>query len=276
MDQSPVELLDLIASFSNSDDLPQLSTISRTWQSVIERRTMRAIDLQSTDLEDFSNIFVHHSRQAALVNLSYNVILPAYSDYQCARFETDDDQQQNNEVLTDAVHALFSLLHSWDEEAARLAETEISSRSRPRRMLWTLNAYSPADVDHREGADVEMQRFYAEQYRGRQDIFEHRYERSFLRIFNYEGLPAVSRISRFHVKQLCDQRRIEGATLVRIAAKLPNLETIVWAVNDNEKHNPLVRQNHRFGKLSINLKILLVFSNQIDSQSLPFLQDFNF
>lgn len=251
MVQLPVELLDRIASFSSSNDLPQLSTISRAWQSVVERRTMRAIQLKSTDLQDFSNVFIHQNRRAALVDLSYNVILPAYNDHQCARFETDRDKQRNNQALTDAIHALLFLLHSWDEEAVGLSGDEMTSYSRPAvagRISWTLDAYSPTDVHHRQDVNVDAQRFEAQLAGGRKDLFEHRYERSFLRMLNCEGLPAVSRIGGFHVEELCHRRRIEGASLAGIAAKLPNLETIVWAVNDDEKRDALVRQVHRFGK----------------------------
>lgn len=108
----PLEVLSMIASFSTSDDLPRLSTVSRAWQFVIERHTMGSIHVESTDLQNFSNIFAHHDRRAILMNLSYDVVLPAYSDHQCATFETNLDKQRNNEALTDAVHSLFSILHS--------------------------------------------------------------------------------------------------------------------------------------------------------------------
>lgn len=256
MAQLPVELLNIIASFSSSNDLPRLSTISRAWQSAVERRTMRSIQLKSTDLQHFSNIFVHQNRRAALVELSYNAILPAYSDHQCARFETDGDKQQNNQALTDAIRSLLSLLHSWDDRAAGLSDSDMASHSRPAaagRISWTLNAYSPTDVDHRENVDVQAQRFQAQLAGGRKDLFEHRYERSFLRMFNCEELPVVSRIGAFRADEMWYRRRIEGRSLAGIAAKLPNLETVVWTVNDDEKRDVVARQMHRFGTYMCNL-----------------------
>lgn len=242
MVQLPIELLEMIASFSSSSDLARLSTVSRAWQSVAERRTMRAIHLKSSDLQHFSRIFVHQICRTALVDLSYDVILPTYSDHQCARFETLRRMQRNNQTLTDAVHALFSLLHSWDEEL---------SHSRPAaagRISWTLHAYSPTDADHREDVDLNAQRMEVQMAGGRKDLFEHRYERSFLRMLNCEELPAVSRIGEFRVEELYYQQCVEGVSLTGIAAKLPNLENIVWAVNDDEKRVAPLRQELRFGK----------------------------
>lgn len=43
-------------------------------------------------------------------------------------------------------------------------------------------------------------------------------------------------------EELCCHRRIEGASLVGIAAKLPNPETLVREVNEDEKRDALVRQ----------------------------------
>lgn len=157
-------------------------------------------------------------------------------------------QTANNQALTEAVHALFSLLHSWDEDAA---DDEIVSHSPPAaagHISLALDAYSPTDVDHRGHLTVEADRLAAQLAGGRPDLFEHRYERSFLRVSDCERLSTVSRIGGFYVEELCHRRRILGRSLAGIAAKLPNLETIVWAVNDDGRRDALVRQEHRYGK----------------------------
>lgn len=248
MVELPVELFDIIASFSRTSDLPRLSTVSRAWQSTVERFTMREIHIKSTDLQDFSNVFVHPNRRAALINLSYDVVLPAYSERQCARFETGQDKQRNNETLTDAVHSLFSLLHSWDKKARIQSDGTLGYERAEAagRILLTLDAHSPLDPDRREHVDVRAQRLETLLPNGRKDLFEHRYERSFLRILRCEELSAVPRIRGFEVKKLCHRRRIEGASLAGVAAKLPNLDTIVWAINDDEKFHEAVRQQNRF------------------------------
>lgn len=251
MVELPVELFDIIASFSRTSDLPRLSTVSQAWQSIVERYTMREIHIKSTDLQHFSNVFIHPNRRAALMNLSYDVVLPAYSERQCARFETGQEKQRNNEFLTDAIHSLFSLLHSWDKRA-RIQSNGTLSYERAEaagRISLTLDAHSPVDVDRREHVNVIAQRLETLMPNGRKDLFEHRYERSFLRILRCDELSAVSRIRGFEVTKLCHRRRIEGASLAGVAAKLPNLETIVWAINDDEKFYEAVRRQNRFGKI---------------------------
>lgn len=74
------------------------------------------IQIKSTHLQVFSNMFAHHNRQTALVSIDFDVVLPAYSDNQCAWFENVQDKQWNNEALTDAVHSLFSILYSYHKE----------------------------------------------------------------------------------------------------------------------------------------------------------------
>ncbi|MCJ1262953.1 hypothetical protein MMC22_002823 [Lobaria immixta] len=81
---------------------------------------------------------------------------------------------------------------------------------------------------------------------GRKDLFEHRHKSSFLRISRCHELPVVSLIRGFRAKELCHWQRIEGSSLARVAAKLPNLETDVWIANDDEKFYYASRQQNRF------------------------------
>lgn len=240
------ELIALILIFLDLDELKNYVTVSKSWQYAVERCTFRTIHLKSTDLDLFRDIFVDH-RRAALADLSYDVILPTYSDHQCARFETDEDKRYNNEALTEAIHRLFSILHSWNQEIAHGTRTSKQTRS----ISFKLNAYSPMDVDHRENVDVEDQRFQAQLAGGRKDLFDHRYEHSFLRVLKLAELPELLQVTSFYAEELCYNRRIEGSSLAGIAGKLPNLETIVWAVNDDEKGYPDIRRQHRYGNSNI-------------------------
>ena len=249
MVELPIELMDIILSFSSRKDFPRLSTVSRTWQFVIECHTMRAVRIKSTDLQEFSKIFLHHNRRAALKKLAFDVVLPPYSDDQSTRFETQQDNRRNNEVQTDAIHSLFSILHSWDEEVG-IPGNGSASYQRPANAGHTsliLKAYSSADPGQRP--EITSCHFGA-----RESLYEERYQRSFLRISMCDELPTASRIRSFEARELCYQRRIEGASLSRVAAKLPNLEKIYWAVNDDEKIYETVRQQHRFGNGLCNIK----------------------
>jgi hypothetical protein len=91
LNELSLEQLAIILFYLGSFELTKYVTVSRLWQYAIERRTFLKIQLKSTDLLAFSNIFVEN-RRAGLTELSYSVILPTYSDYQCARFEREKDK----------------------------------------------------------------------------------------------------------------------------------------------------------------------------------------
>lgn len=254
MVELPLELVHIIASFSSPYDFLRLCTVSRAWQLVIESHTMRKVHIKSTDLQDFSKIFSHHNRRAALMKLTYDVVLPTYSDRQRARYESHHDKQQNNEALANAVQSLFSILHSWDEEVRMLGNTT-ASHQRPvvaGRISLILNVHSPTDVHGREHVDIRAQRGKSHLHNGQKHMFERRYARSarsFLKISRCDELPSVSRIRDFQTINLCHWRRIEGASLSRVAARLPNLETINWVVSDNDQFDQSVRQQQNLGKI---------------------------
>ena len=215
-----------------------LSAVSRRWQFVIECHTMHTIDVESTELQDFSRVFAHHNRRAALKKLVFNVVLPSYSDDECALFETLQDKQRNSEVFSDAVHSLTSILHSWDEDVGMLGNAT-ASYQRPvitGRISLVLGAYSPSDQDDT-----------IDEY-DKDTLYQDRWQRSFLRISRCYELPKVSRICDFKTVEW-RFRHIEGASLAEVAAKLPNLEKISWSVYDDDKVYTAMRQQHRFGKI---------------------------
>lgn len=238
----PLELFAIILSFLDRNELFRYVTVSRLWQHAIERYTFREIYLKSTDTKYFSDKVVGH-RRTALKKLNYHVILPTYSDHHCAKFETKKDKQMNNEALTESIHQLFSILRSWNQTASEGAAT---CQSGPFLSL-TLDAYSMMDICHRNSVDFNEQRMQSQVAGGRQDLVEHRYEHSFLQVLRIDELPELPCISQFHSFRLYYRRRIEGSSLAGIAARLPNLQNIFWAVNDDEKKYPSVRQQHRFG-----------------------------
>lgn len=225
----PPELIAMVVSHLSPYPLTQYVTISRQCQYEIERGTFRKILLKSTDLQSFSDIFIGH-RRAALRELTYDAILPTYSGRQRSRRERTKDQQLNSEALTEAVHGLFSVLHSWN--GAGNHGTAVDERGPS--ITFRLQAYSLMDLDKRNTVN------FLEQASDVDNI-----------ILRVNELPEVTQISDFRTEVLCWARRIEGSSLAGIAAKLPNLERISWVVNDDEKRYPALRQQHRFGNLAI-------------------------
>lgn len=246
--ESMPELIAPILSFLDPNDLINYATVSKSWQLAVERCTFRKIHLKSTELDRFEDIFVVRHRRAALAVLSYDIILPTYSIHQCARFETKEDKRLNNEALMESLHRIFSLLHSWYEQELMADDNTTPAFRETRSITFKLNAYSPMDVDRRKNVDVEEERHQSTLAGGRADLFEHRYEHSYLRVPEVAELPELLRVTAFHAEELCYNRRIEGSSLAEIANKLPNSEEIVWAVNDDEKRYPEIRQQHRQGK----------------------------
>ena len=241
----PPELLAMIISFLDYHERRRYVTISRQWQLQIEPHAFRKIRLKSTDLQAFSDIFVGH-RRALLADLRYDVVLPSYDDCQRARFERTKDKQANNEVLTEAIHGLFSVLASWNEAK----DHKIATCQRRQHISFDLRAYSLTDVDERRDEDVLPETRDACDFEDRYSRFRLRYKHSFLQILRVGELPEVSQISDFQCYGLSWPRRIEGSSLAGVVAKLPNLETLEWTINDDEKRYPAVRQQHRFGILA--------------------------
>lgn len=248
MDSLPLELLAIIVSLLDPSERARYATISRQWQAAVERLTFRSVRLKSIDLKRFSDVFVGH-RRAALTELDYHVILPSYSENSCAKFENEKDKSLNNEAFTKAIHSLFGILHCWDEVktnngAAKEEYKKSEARARP--ISLTLTAYSPLDPPYRE--NIERHRYQVTVSLERNDLFERRYEHSFLRLLKPDRLPLVLCISRLKTPVKVEiPRRLDGASVAAIAAKLPNLGVIDWSLSDDEKKFPSLRQQHRYG-----------------------------
>lgn len=102
-----------------------------------------------------------------------------------------------------------------------------------------MNAYSLSDAPYREGVDVRQQRVDAVMSGYLNDFFKIRYEHSLLKLLRADELPPISPISTFITTEgLCFLRRMEGASLAGLGAKMPNLETVAWWVHDDGKEIP--------------------------------------
>ncbi|KAK4691316.1 hypothetical protein P7C71_g5656, partial [Lecanoromycetidae sp. Uapishka_2] len=252
MHQLPQELISHIATFVKRKDdqsqaplghhpqgpskLAPYATISRIWQYAIERLTFQRIGLKSTELSYFSDIVVSHRRRY-LAYLHYEIILPTYSEARCAKFENDHDKHMNNEVFTDACVGLLRILKSWESP---------SSNSSQRAYAITLNlyaAFSPMDDGHR-GQEKDPKDKSQSAVNKREDLLDHRYEHSVLRLLKTQDLPTVSTISEFW-GDLHEPRSIEPSSVAAIAASFVNLRAIFWTLKDNEKKDTRMRLDDR-------------------------------
>ena len=222
--------------------LPAYATISRSWQYAIEPHTFCEINLNSTKIDDFSHIVVKHRRKL-LRRLGLNVILPIYTDKARAKFETDKDKQSNNRVFTKAIRDLLALLRSWHDESLTIGK-DSHTPIRQSLHLYIGDCYSPRDCPYQGWGKYQEDRREWELGR-RHDLFQLRYSSSLLQLESTEGIQLVPQISSFHKSR--SNRNIEPRSLAMIASKFPNLDSIRWSLMDNEKRDPRLRQQTRFG-----------------------------
>lgn len=259
MDQLPQELISHIATFLEREDdqshvpllfrrrepskLPPYATISRKWQYAIERLTFPEIWLKSTEMDYFSETMLAHRRRSLAV-LQYEIVLPTYGEARCAKFETDDEKRLNNECFTDAIHALFRVMKSWEgtEGPETLHHTQ----------AICLNLYAPySPMDGiRRGPEKYKKDKWSSGIGERDDLWEHRYEHSVLRLSNSRDLPSLSSISELY-GNLHYVRSIEPRSIVEILAKLDNLKSVRVTLKENEKKDRQMQQDDRKGKCSL-------------------------
>ncbi|KAL8677527.1 MAG: hypothetical protein Q9186_006039 [Xanthomendoza sp. 1 TL-2023] len=230
-DQSPIALLRRIGRPSK---LPPLATLSRKWQHAVESHTFRLLRTKSTDLPYLTQVLTP-PRRKYLSHLAYDIVLPTYTDNECAKYETKDDMERNSQAFTYAIHSLFQFLKSW--EAGGVG-------TKPRSFFLDISdIYSPMDRFFRDDYLEDEEQFESGK---RYDLWEHRYEHSFLQLSEHPTLPALSCISSFRLfTSRTNYRKVEPHSAMRLAAKLANLGSVDLTLNDNEKRNPHIRQQHR-------------------------------
>lgn len=224
--------------------LPAYAAISRSWQDVIERQTFREIIVKSTEIDYFSRIMANRRRKI-VSRLELNVILPTYTDKACAKYETEKDKQSNNRVFTNAIKDLLALLRSWHDESQTTRNRSDAPIEQSLR-LCIGDCYAPMD-SHYRGWEKYEQDLLEREFERRDDLFEQRYGSSLLQLESIEGIQEIPQITSFHRSP--SHRHIEPRSLAMLASKFPNLDSFRWRLEDNEKRNPQLRQQTRFGGL---------------------------
>lgn len=260
MDRLPQELVTHVASFVEHQKpavdfwerqkavskLPPYATLSRKWQLAIESRTFRSLQCKSSELPTLIHFLTRQPhRKRLLLFLTYDVVLPTYTDNECAKFETAEDMQKNNQAFTYAIHVLFQFLKTWDRE-------NDSSL-----FLDLLDIHSPMDGRHRGPDKYEEDE---EQYGlgKRHDLWEHRYEKSLLQLLDHPKLPTLSCVSRFQTYS--HSRPIEPNSAILLTTKLPNVESVTLNLREQRRKDPHVRQQARYGNVEIHPRLFLGFS----------------
>lgn len=86
----------------------------------------------------------------------------------------------------------------------------------------------------------------------RNNSWEHSYKHSNIQLLDHPEIPILSFVSAFKIGPDLT-RRIEPSAAVALARKLPNIKSIRWYLNDNERHKPNVRRLWRNGMALLGL-----------------------
>ncbi|KAL8933990.1 MAG: hypothetical protein Q9211_005469, partial [Gyalolechia sp. 1 TL-2023] len=216
-----------------SSTLPPYATLSHRWQLAVEFHTFRSIGLKSTEIPYFSQTLTHHRRHL-LSHLDYQVVLPPYSDNRCAKFETEQEMDRNCLAFSEAIHALFQVLKTWESDGA--------GRSSSTFTLELSDIYSPMDKRHR-GPEKDKEDQWQYELGQRHDLWEHRYEHSFLQLLEHAKLPTLSCVSSFCLPLL--SRQVLPQSSVLLAAKFADVQNVTLHVNGTGKKGPDILQQSR-------------------------------
>ncbi|KAK4156177.1 hypothetical protein C8A00DRAFT_30990 [Chaetomidium leptoderma] len=233
MDNLPLELTAKIASYLPREDSngalvrPNISSVSRQWKSAIEMITFRELKVKSTELAEFAANFSGSKshRRGLLKALGFSIVLPDYSNADCAIYESNQDRLVNDKVASDAVAALFDILSTWGSHRDNAVELII-------------DAYSPMDAFYC-GFDKRAQDERAARARIRADLFALRYKHSYIRIADVDKLPTVPCIKALYLDN--GDRHFYPGSVVALAAKTPTLEQLIWVYTEPDVYLTLRR-----------------------------------
>lgn len=230
-------------------DKPRLATVSRRWQTTIEKQTFREIKVRSDDLATFEAI-VNPNRHALVHCLKYTIVLSPYSRVARGRFECAQDRLTNNRVFTTALRDLFQILSSWcgsgaDHGSAHTVEFVLQ------------DIYSPSDDGYRSFGNVSdiSQGLYGSRPLIRRaqpddadevlkrDLLRCRFKYSYLSLVAPANLPPVPIITRFEERRML--RKISPEAFIRISACFPNMLDACSFLWDDERQYPALSSLNR-------------------------------
>ena len=255
MDKLPLEVIVNIASYlpkhlddgkiplplvaSNALVRPGIASLSRRWQFAVESTVFRDIELKSTEMDEFSGIFsaAQSHRRRFLKDLSYNIILPTYSEADFPTYESDQDRLANDTAASAAVLRLFSVLATWGSDPGLSIRLSIS-------------VHSPTDLRR---YNINRQEYDFERLMERiSDLIEKRYE------YSYTSLPSLGRLPLVPCITSMDpyggERNFHPTALVKLTAHTPSVERLDWRYNEPYVYFPLRRQIR--GELTESLSTL--------------------
>jgi hypothetical protein len=203
-----------------SSALPSYATISKQWKEAVEFVTFHRLDVRNEDLGQLRTI-VTHNRCKYVRKLSYKILLPEYSQEQGRCMETNEEQETNNDVFTQSIVDLFSILKQW-EEAGLL----------PNLRLFIKDPESPSDCTK----------------------FERRIRSTYLALSGVDRLSTLSSISYLQINGSYRRMTLPSVGL-QLAAFLPNLKHIYEESAEVGSQMAKIEKRSTFAKLLEQTKL---------------------
>ncbi|KAL2205630.1 hypothetical protein CC79DRAFT_1371432 [Sarocladium strictum] len=143
MEKLIAEILDEILAhvfedISGPGELARYAMVCRQWQKAVEFKTLRSIELDSRDIDDFCKIFGHSvftHRRHALRTLDVTVQIPG-------RSLMPKNCEENNIYFRDSIVQLLRELASWEKDTNQ--DQRVARRSSP--LQLTLTWKEPLDL----------------------------------------------------------------------------------------------------------------------------------
>ncbi|CAG8979374.1 hypothetical protein HYALB_00002500 [Hymenoscyphus albidus] len=198
-------------------------------KEAVELITFHSLQVRSNQLSDFRT-HVTGNRRKYLTRLIYHIVLPEYPKEVYGHVETAHEQQANSKAFTHAIRDLFSTPKSWEAEGLQ---------STLRLEFPFRGAYSQTDLRVEHMVDIRP--------RGGVDIFQKRFEDSFLEISDSVDFPSLSNVLWLIIRSN-SPRQLAPTVGTSLAAHLPNLKTISWHFGESDEKDKMVKNRIKFAQ----------------------------
>ncbi|KAH7264680.1 hypothetical protein B0J15DRAFT_491216 [Fusarium solani] len=237
MDKLPCALISLIVSCLLEDDgrnrkpwskpppIAQYASISRSWQDAVEMHTFSQVKVRSDEFSRFETAFRHPYRRQVVSTINYDIVLPAYSQARCWKFERPHEHAENIIVFSQAVHAIIGSLHAWqvEDEAVNGAA---GSDCRPIHLNMSVESRLDSSSLQRQGIGL------------------YRMGGHFIDFTEpYSVLPKVRRVSELSIRGVL--RPLHPSAAFRIVSALPSLEYICIDLLEPDATREDMQTQHR-------------------------------
>lgn len=244
---------------TQNTNLAPYATVNRDWQAIIEGQTFSSIKINTNKrLAEFKKLpwdqLSWCQRRSYIQKIHFIVELESYDGEARTRYENEEEMQRNSKVFTTSIQSLFNALSKWPDNEAGIS--------------LSIMAQSPGDISA-QGPEVRKQRGWGKSRLLTDDIWDKRYERSYLQ-FNEEAVGAQCRavpiITCLNIIGAMGHRKLEPSSSSFIASKLPRLYDLYLTLDDTCKWDPQLRKRRRNGMLDIDSRIMLnkwIYTNNL-------------